>query len=278
MKRIYLLMIAVFALAGSTFAQVSSKNVDLTLTHLISRNGGTFSAMMAGDTIFINDGTSHPHKVEYQILMQVRNNGPDDLDPGDTLHFNGWALNLNGYLNPTGNGLKKDSTTTWNNPNLFENGPAVIQPNPNLAAGQVSTIDYCDTIAWIKTPNPNFPGGDTIKDINIADNHTCTQTVLVAWPAAVNELEVEANKIFLFPNPATNRLDLRYNFVKSATDVSIVVTNAAGQVVLNKNVEGNFTNSSTIPLNISDLSAGMYFIRLSADNGDVVSDKFNVVR
>ncbi|WP_170233941.1 M43 family zinc metalloprotease [Bizionia myxarmorum] len=71
------------------------------------------------------------------------------------------------------------------------------------------------------------------------------------------------NNFSMYPNPVTNQLT-----IKAANNVlpdSYVVYNMLGQVVFSKEVN----NESDLLINTSDLSNGMYFIRLNQQSGQI---------
>ena len=76
----------------------------------------------------------------------------------------------------------------------------------------------------------------------------------------------------LFPNPATATINLRVG-APNRDKVSMLVTDMSGRIVmqLSMNVE---TGSNTLPLDISALPGGDYFIKLISSNGEVTTGRF----
>ena len=71
--------------------------------------------------------------------------------------------------------------------------------------------------------------------------------------------EVEGHLFSVYPNPATDAL----NVVYKGSDVSTVkVTNISGQVVFEGNIGG--TNDK-VSIDVSNSSAGIYFVKLILD-------------
>ncbi len=79
---------------------------------------------------------------------------------------------------------------------------------------------------------------------------------------AQNKTNMQFN---LFPNPAHNQLNIETNKV---TDMKIEVMDIFGKVVLTENYKG-----SNASVNVSDLTAGVYFIKLSSE-GNTLTKKF----
>ena len=76
------------------------------------------------------------------------------------------------------------------------------------------------------------------------------------------------NSILISPNPSSDFLKINFEEVIGNADIAIY--NCAGKSLLNKNVTGN----KEFLLNISDLSSGIYFIRITNDKKLVYSGKF----
>lgn len=83
---------------------------------------------------------------------------------------------------------------------------------------------------------------------------------------SVDNVQLEASKISLYPNPASDVITLK-------TDISISnisIANNLGQVVLSKG--SNF--SQTNEINISNLNPGIYFMSINSDDGKTETRKF----
>ncbi len=92
---------------------------------------------------------------------------------------------------------------------------------------------------------------------------------------AVNELSSLEASISVYPNPTKDVLnvvfsDVNLSVVEGQTTAEIL--NATGQVISISNL---IANSSS--LNVSDLAAGVYFLRISTDEGNV-SKRFTVIK
>lgn len=291
MKRIYLLMIAVIAMAGTTFAQ-TTRVVDVAMYSRLSMNtdggitGTTFTTMMNGDTIFVNSGAGAPFERYYnwRFNFYVTSTSPDTLVGTDVILF---RTPISGGGFPAGildqvDGIGYNDTVGLNYPfpPQGSNDLNYQSLTSSQTGSSITTIQWCDT---------SFAGTDTgarstpskiISDPDVSNNHQCVSVTRVFWDIAnaINEIEVEENNILLYPNPATNRLDVKYNFTKPATDVSITVLSATGQVQLSEQFSGNYSATETFPLNISKLPAGVYIINMTAGNGDALTQQFNVIR
>jgi len=85
-----------------------------------------------------------------------------------------------------------------------------------------------------------------------------------------DELIIAKNKLSLYPNPATNNINL--GFEQSPTEaMQLSIYNTAGQLVLSKRLNGY---GDTYRVNIEALALGVYFVHLSSETGEVFRSKF----
>ena len=91
------------------------------------------------------------------------------------------------------------------------------------------------------------------------------ETTFQTWTEGVAELE-ESLKIY--PNPTTGVLNIH-----GESMTNIEVFNAIGQRVMSQVVDGN-----SIQLNTESLNNGIYFLRIQANDGNVLNRTFSVAR
>jgi hypothetical protein len=94
---------------------------------------------------------------------------------------------------------------------------------------------------------------------------------LKQWIDAIQELPDRQFNVNLYPNPATDKVLIG---VKCARSLSLTVNlhNAAGHLILHETYS-LFTGESKIPLLLSRLQKGLYFLRIYSDNGFTYSQK-----
>lgn len=141
---------------------------------------------------------------------------------------------------------------------------------PPLAGGGVSWIDINegDTIFYAFSGISNISSsGDTTRNTNfyrynITDDLVQQyDTVQHIWDAiinSINETEFDKNiNLQIYPNPATS--EISFSIPSSEKIVKIKVYNSNGQLVKQINRPENTT------VNVSDLNAGLYFIRIDTE-------------
>lgn len=83
------------------------------------------------------------------------------------------------------------------------------------------------------------------------------------------DLIEELGNVEIFPNPANNQLTIQYSYPENV-DVNIEVFNVAGSkvkdIITNKHVLENAQNTETI--SVAEYQNGLYFITISASNGE----------
>jgi hypothetical protein len=91
-------------------------------------------------------------------------------------------------------------------------------------------------------------------------------------PDATDE-ETFANSILLFPNPATNLLNIAFQ-QPLGSDGNIFITDIHGRVATRQTVE---KAQPHLQVNLDDFSAGIYFLNVQTSDG-VFAKKFVVAR
>ncbi len=82
---------------------------------------------------------------------------------------------------------------------------------------------------------------------------------LLSTPSSTQDL-FERGKVRIFPNPATDQLQIETNNLKIE---AITITNAMGQVVASEQKNAHLINA----IQVSDLPAGIYSVRIISDQG-----------
>ena len=91
------------------------------------------------------------------------------------------------------------------------------------------------------------------------------ETTFQTWTEGIAELE---QSLKLYPNPTTGVLNIQGEGI-----VSVEVYNTVGQRVMTQVVDGNSTQ-----LNTESLNNGIYFLRIQANDGNVLNRTFSVAR
>jgi len=91
------------------------------------------------------------------------------------------------------------------------------------------------------------------------------ETTFQTWTEGVAELE---QSLKLYPNPTTGVLNIQGEGI-----VGVEVYNTVGQRVMTQTVDGNSTQ-----LNTESLNNGIYFLRIQANDGNVLNRTFSVAR
>jgi hypothetical protein len=119
-------------------------------------------------------------------------------------------------------------------------------PNGKPGTGKAKVFSYLKS-------NPSV--GDTIE------------FQMNAWVTAVKETQRASNEFSFFPNPAKDRLTVKFNTKET---ISIDIYNVLGSKIKSFNHSGLETD-----VNISDLQNGIYFIRFKDNNNQTISKPFS---
>lgn len=92
-----------------------------------------------------------------------------------------------------------------------------------------------------------------------------SETTFQTWTEGIDELE---QTLKIYPNPTSGLLNIQGEGL-----TNIEVYNAVGQRVMKQEVNGN-----AIQINTESLNAGIYFLRIVADDGSMLNRTFSVAR
>jgi len=196
-------------------------------------------------------GSALPCTESFPIAITLINEGPDAIQPGDTLY----------YMHP------KEY--------VYDVMQAAVAPGDTIG-----TISYNMTAAEIEyyasgnsiydkatRPISNndsiglpFGGRVTNTDIITTQSFYAVTVYYACGTTSINDFT--KTQLGIFPNPAKNQITV--NFDATATEGSIRVFDVMGRTIITQNVS---KNTSAYTLDISSLNNGSYFVELVS--GDV---------
>ncbi|MEI7595407.1 MAG: DUF2271 domain-containing protein [Bacteroidota bacterium] len=123
-------------------------------------------------------------------------------------------------------------------------------------------------MAWSNTAGPvsyfTFTKGATANTGVTTATTNYTAMSLTWTPTTTNVEDNETSSIMVYPNPASNMLNI--NLGSKAEDTKLEMYNVNGQVVVSK----NYSNASGIlNVNINDIAEGVYFVSVKRNSGDI---------
>jgi uncharacterized repeat protein (TIGR01451 family) len=156
--------------------------------------------------------------------------------------------------------------------------PAIVSINGNNLTVRFnnimlpdSTTDYEGSMGYFQyriKPLPNLPLGTQIEntayiyfDYNAPIVTNTTQNNFQTVVSTINRND-DTNQLKVFPNPANEILNIN---LQNNNIENCIITNALGQTVYNSANEINANHK--IQLNISNLSAGVYFVKVRSGSG-----------
>jgi len=99
-----------------------------------------------------------------------------------------------------------------------------------------------------------------------------TGSFVVSAATAVDQASMVYNSLLVSPNPATDRIQLKFNFERSFR-AELLVFDASGNEQLNKYMDAR-AGDNEFSLNISSLPKGIYFLNVVDDATALVMRKF----
>lgn len=280
MKRIYLTLGAVVALATGAFAQ----NADLAA--IVEVDSGV--CLNSGQMLDTAVNGTNPYGV-----WGLLNNGPDAITSGSTvLYLDPSCKQSSTGFSVTGAVLSADaqagdylgitSFLSVDSINTLLSYDSLNAPNPTLASVFVpketfvegKTYGFYVYVLGVGT-DPNNPDNvDTVASNNLA-------AVPIVWHCetgtGINEMiEEAAQHIAIFPNPAQkNELHFRYGFIKATTQATARVIDMTGRVIMSQELGQQQFGTKEFNMNVSSLSAGNYLLEISTGYMNAVG-KFTV--
>jgi hypothetical protein len=194
---------------------------------------------------------------QYNLRVNIVNNGPDTLFTGDTLYYN----------KPT--------------QPLFTYSPYIltqpIAPNDNVnltletlhnvnTNQQDETMDYY--VYVVSNPLNNGAFIDTTNDANNYDVNT-NVTFKAGQPTAVHDVEKNKNSLKIYPNPAGAQIS--FNIDASNTALTATISDISGRKVVSRtfNPKANVEHS----VDVFGLLPGIYIVQLQTEQG-IATGKF----
>jgi len=130
----------------------------------------------------------------------------------------------------------------------------------NWSENTIDLSSYAGQEIWIAFRDVNYDEYEIWLDDVTISNVTSDDPTPGPGPGPIGISENAAQTFGLYPNPATEVLNVKANDVKN-----IEIVNMLGQAVITTNVQ---------TINVSDLTNGVYFVRVNYNNGTVSTQKF----
>ncbi len=158
-------------------------------------------------------------------------------------------------------------------PDFIDTVPHAINLAPGETTGAKSSLvtDYFSPVGTIGSSVIKYSFYDSLNMDNVKEFYI----VYKSSPLSVGEnLQDMINISNIYPNPATNKINIDYDFGTTVNTASLKIINLLGSVV--KDVELD-KSSIKLSMDISDLNAGVYFYSIVVNN-DVFQTKKLVIR
>jgi len=155
---------------------------------------------------------------------------------------------------------------------------AVTSATNNICVGQSATLTASGASSY--TWNPGGIGTSISVSPTVTSTYTVTGadangcqsiasiTQSVSTCTGINDKRNKLSLIEIYPNPANEVLSINLGHLDLAT-VKIEVMNSIGQVVLISDAKSN-----QVDLNVSELSSGIYFIKMVQNGKESINQKF----
>ena len=105
------------------------------------------------------------------------------------------------------------------------------------------------------------------KGTSAYGNNLYVDNINVSAAAGVEENNL-VNNVTVYPNPASNNASVDFNLT-SDNNVSIVLVNTVGQLIMSENLGNMNTGIHTYQMDASSLSNGLYFLNITVGNNTI---------
>jgi hypothetical protein len=249
MKKTLTLLLA-FLLTGSLYAQ---RNIDWSIEELITPSN-LYSDLQSG--------------TQLPIKFVCKNNGPDALQPGDTILWFGVLIDIESnqaIVQMPGNAISQGARYVRVLSDPVNSGDT-IHVGLNLRTQLILTASRNIRLGLGSTVRN---GSNPITDGTAANNELIEDMIWFnPWENGVSVEDVEfKNNIAVYPNPANTQLKVKLlltNFENSTVELF----DMQGRVVLSENVASAVLDAS-YTVDVSEIPNGIYTVRVT--NGDQVS-------
>ena len=186
---------------------------------------------------------------QYNLRVNIKNNGPDTLFVGDTLYYN----------KPTQPLFTYNPYILAQPINPGDNITVTLETLHNVNSDETDQVmDYYVFVESNLNDNGRFI--DTTNDDNNYDVNA-NVTFRAGNPTGIGDLDGSKTSLTLYPNPATHDITLkpadadRIRFAR--------ITDISGREVTRQ----EFTTAGAQAMDISSLSPGMYLVQLETEKG-----------
>jgi len=224
---------------GSTAADFSSENLTNSIKGTLSIAGnqaeeGTYNFVLTATDEY---GANTTYTLEYTILP---NNPPTTAGEIENIVFNGISgsstITLTDYFTDI-----DGETLTYN---IEESNSTITNTSISDGKLQITPLEYGNTKITV-----------TASD---AKNTSCSLTFKVLVRSDIKPIDV-------YPNPVSSSVTVRPG--ETIKDVTITFTNASGTQVKKINTD-NIEPFSPVKINLSDLAAGVYSIKITSSGNE----------
>lgn len=275
--------------------QLSMKNITLFLLLLIltaksyAQDGYSYTLAYNGSYSFTIQAAPNPSSNNFATSVQSYGFTiivPDGvtIDTGNTTSLGGAAnatffdgsaigqASIDGYLvtETLGSPISLPAPSAATNTDLY-----TFTVNGNPTSGTLYILENNSALATTVTPLKSFMQADMIDNgmaqfVNVVDPNGAAVSGISSYEfntLAIEDVENEAFDLSLFPNPAKDVVKILTP--ENVSDINVSVFDNTGKYI---GVNLNLNNS----INISHLSTGVYFVKITLNNDTIINKKLIV--
>ncbi len=162
-------------------------------------------------------------------------------------------------------------------------------PNTTVYLGRPQDVGIDEACMWYKLPNfttaIDTAAGITLTVGVVTNTYVVKQDIcgnvkwdtVVIYPSGVglNEGEYIKNNISIYPNPASDVLNIEFNHIQDANFKTVLIYNTLGELI---HEEELLLKNSVASFHTNELPNGVYYLFLKSDRSINVSKRFVVTK
>lgn len=208
------------------------------------------SCNMAITLISPAEGAVIPAFAQFNVTVNIMNNGPSDLVQGDTVWYHTplmFEFSRLPFVLPQGIAMGQAGTVTLTSITNVE------------GSGTDEQKSFCVEVESSPTNDGAY------KDPDFTDNRDCNMITQKATPTAIGDVNKNGKiKLNLSPNPATGLVKMSFTTDKQI-NARLSVKDLSGREVLTKDMGKVNQGNAELAVDVASLVPGLYLLEIQGD-------------
>ena len=201
-----------------------------------------------------SEGAVIPAFGQFNVTVNIMNNGSADLLQGDTVWYNTplmFEFNRTPFILPQGIASGQARTLTLTTITNVDGSPSDVEKN------------FCVKVESIPTADGAY------VDPDLTNNVDCNTIILKATPTAIDDVKNNKTKLTLAPNPTSSHVRMTFTADKQM-NASLSIKDLSGREVMVKDMGKVSQGTAELSLDVAELVPGIYILELQGDGNRAI--------